>query len=358
MCNTSVGPIEDLPFDVRGRRVASYSLDPESDEKPAEARSGLVKTLEFALRAILELHDAAGGRPRTASEALVEGMIAGSPGRRVLAAEYMAVFDSELASLQPPSAIEATVLIEALDASVEIVRGFYEVARHIALMNDRVVLEFLLRGLEPLANRCRASPRSGSSRFYNTDADFEFFTGQEVLLVLLAELIGVGAWELAKEVVETEFYVTNTRDGVPRHVGIQRFRDTVDKLDLHFGAGKFLSPVGKMLKERHDPDGVLGQHGSFERLANVDALLALRAAARQDNSWWPWTAPYWSGPPRCLLEAQSRANLKKLQMFLGVTSEEDVVHAVRDLAELLRKWIRLGFHGLEGFDPNSLASRD
>jgi hypothetical protein len=49
--NIHYGPIEDLPFDLRGRRVISYSLAPEVTDK-ATARKDLARTLSSALRAI------------------------------------------------------------------------------------------------------------------------------------------------------------------------------------------------------------------------------------------------------------------------------------------------------------------
>ncbi|MCE9556623.1 MAG: hypothetical protein K8T91_25010 [Planctomycetes bacterium] len=51
--NTITGKVEDLPFDIRKRRVLTYSL--QAGEEKAEVRPKLVKALSGALRSILEI---------------------------------------------------------------------------------------------------------------------------------------------------------------------------------------------------------------------------------------------------------------------------------------------------------------
>src|SRR5260370_4133713 len=52
--NTEYGPIEDLPFDIRPRRIIPYSMSADAENKSGE-RNRLSGVLEKAIRGIVEL---------------------------------------------------------------------------------------------------------------------------------------------------------------------------------------------------------------------------------------------------------------------------------------------------------------
>lgn len=68
VCNTAYGPVEDLPFDIRGKSVVPYAFKTDDGDKPAGPRNDLAARLRAEVAAALEAALASAKPPDTPLE--------------------------------------------------------------------------------------------------------------------------------------------------------------------------------------------------------------------------------------------------------------------------------------------------
>jgi hypothetical protein len=142
--NTAYGKVEELPFDLRLKRVLTYHMTP--DFEPTAARNALVSTLTDALRAIFN-HIAETGKDTEASDllselnqVLIRTLIVGeeSHQRRInpWAQEVVSVFESTACSLRTLAAKKAAHNLGIVDQLETLAESLYEVVHFPRSLGD------------------------------------------------------------------------------------------------------------------------------------------------------------------------------------------------------------------------------
>lgn len=332
--NTAYGGPELLPFDLRMRRVITYNMSPEAEERAAE-RKRLEAILEEGLRTIavgLErpLPGEATPAPRMGEQAraAVENS---RPGGESLARKFMKGLTSDLVALAPDLSRGDDLderLVRAIDQTEELVLEFSSLSEAVAGVDDRATALALYKGFGPLLGHYRPQ-RGFSGTFREVDFDFYKFVGHELFVTLFSFLVREERWELVADLLSEQIYVDNLPTGasglvhfayVSRYVGLLEHR----RRKLELGVASLHAHI---LNERHTT-GELGRLVPTREFADADYFLFLRAeleAEEEDRriTWKPWSAPYMTGPvPRYLAEATRAKYAERLLRPLGVKDLE------------------------------------
>lgn len=169
--NTAYGIIEDLPFDLRQKRVMGYQAASGETDRSA-SRTALEKQLEQAIRLSFLQHNADPEVKQSPAFLAIENI---SPKRHILVkAELMNIL-AELIKLEPLKIADSgnvNDLYIALDQTVPHYLQFARLAELAVLLNDEVVLKVIYQWFGELFERTnRLSDYTGGI----TDGDFDFF---------------------------------------------------------------------------------------------------------------------------------------------------------------------------------------
>ena len=340
--NTAFGPLSDLPFDLRGRRVVPYAVADAAEGK-AEQRKKLEALLKVALRGVFEGQGTTAGAAVVAHPSLEEQAIraidAAAPDRASGVRRFMSHIDQELVNIAPDlttDSIDFGRLKDGLDAALPAVTSYGHVASRAAEMRDTHSLPELYRGLEAIAQRYEFQ---GGGSYYQYQFDFWRFIGHELVVMLAACMIREDQWESLSDVLDRNLILEHTnadRRNVPHSY---LYRGTV----LYNSEGRKRERVSlraDILRERHDAEP-LTSVVDFTAFMEADYFLFLRAELPPESpngmiQWIPESAIHLKQPPRYLVEAQRIAPARRLAAAIGVDRPE----TLRD--RLLERHTHLG----------------
>lgn len=191
--NSNHGRIEDLPFDLKIKRVLSYAAS--DDEAPADARNGLAAALKKALEVVLREH------PQEDRENQVKAVIAafhdGIPGAAArLRPELKAMF-GEWRAKRPVSAAGQTAaeaVLASFDESAEQVREFTRYVTAVAECRNADGFELVLSSIEELANSQSNRTENGGTRA--VDSEFQRLLVRELITLVGAVCLATKNWDL------------------------------------------------------------------------------------------------------------------------------------------------------------------
>lgn len=199
--NTKHGEVEKLPFDIRTKRVLTYSM--AEDEEPAHARNYLAAAFEQTLKTILKEHPKESQEDRTAT--VVGAFHDGKPGAIPLLRGVLGPLVSEL-SAKRPVARESEHIAEA------VMRAFNETAPLVAVLAELVTavvdcwsaegFALVLRGIESLAN-AQSSAEPGVIR--REDFDVQRVLVREAITVVTAICLKNQNWDFLRTLTTGSF---------------------------------------------------------------------------------------------------------------------------------------------------------
>ncbi len=325
--NTAYGPLESLPFDLRTRRIIPYRMPLENQDR-ATVRQQLERTIEGALRTILEQVVASLPNPPSLLDESLLSIQNASPNQTTLLRRYMDELVARLLVLAPDFTTEgANVerLLEALEQSKSIVAEFAHLTEQAAAMNSSAAINTIYRGFSGILNRYSV-PNGYSGSCQTTGFDFYKFIGHELFVTLFLHLIQEERWESIADILEQGIYVENTYQHRPGTVSFEEISDSVELLDYHGRqpSVRRVSVHADMLNTRHG-EGKLGDIAPMRQFMEADYFLFLRSEFQQSEpsqylvGWRPWSMLYMGGQtPRYLVEATYKAQAQKLLRPLGV----------------------------------------
>lgn len=359
--NTAFGRPEDLPFDLRQKRVLTYALPDGSDK--AAARKELRGKLIGALKPILLHHQEALAAaavvppsPLPADEA-VKAINESRPNQWAAVKRFMKWLVDELAKPDPQAAGggPAETLVAAIERTRVYVDDFGKVAEAVAEMGSRDGLRGLVRGLEYVLER-RAPPLGFAGSYRDSDFDLFIFHGHELCVILFAHLIRAERWPLLAEAVSEPLHWRNAPRGAqdfPVAV-LSRHVQTLDRLSKERALVSFHA---FLLKERHDGTRPVG-NVPFDEFVGADLLLFLSTFG--GAAWYPRSGVYLpSRLPRFLLASKTSQGAKTLTAMLGLSDcaamKTRVQSAYGRLGEILGQ-TSIDTFEMREFDPKNIAT--
>ena len=355
--NTVFGNPSLLPFDLRARRVATYTMAEKNRER-AKERNTLQSLLENALKMIID------NSPTIQEEtphppAIAEAIEAINSSRRNVASKVrngMQHILDQLSSIAPSYSDDVEfddLLVESLDASVEVVLDYARISQAIAEMNSLDGANELYESFQVILEN-HDPPRFFSGTYRDTDFDFYKFIGHELFTNFIACLIVERRWELIADILEKNIYMQDRYQGP---VAAPYTHIAADVLSLQYRNERLKlnrrSLQADLLNEFHTK-GKLASIVSMDSFTEADFFLFVRS-----NKWLPHSLLYLPQAPRFLVEATSKSMATRLLEPLGLESTEEFRSVVAERFEILRR-----FYGPVWYDrrllslsPKHIASR-
>ncbi|MEH1849770.1 MAG: hypothetical protein V7L25_33540 [Nostoc sp.] len=369
--NSAFGKPEELPFDLRMRRVVTYRMPQESEERATE-RKKLEGTLTAALRSILE-----GLNVQTSAE-VIQPLPIGEQARIAvensqqnqvpLVRRFMTWLRDELDALKPDftkGGIPDELLVQSIKQTTDLVIQFARLAEVIATMNNFDTAREIYKQFELILERYNW-PCLFSGNYQEIDFDFYKFIGHELFVTFFSFLIKENRWQLITDLLEEGIYVENRQ--ISRKSGLVSFTyiSKYIKLLEHHKTRLKLNIIlvhADMLNERH-MQGELAKIVPMQQFMDADCFLFLRSEfiapeASQWDKWIPWSKVYMRIVPRYLLEASRAKYAEKLLHPLGVKDIDTFKILLPDASNNLEKMFSNGFPSYSPLriDPSIIGSK-
>jgi hypothetical protein len=372
--NTAFGRIEDLPFDLRMRRVLPYEAR-EGEQDRSAAKKGLTKAFEGALRAMISSSpmlsaaaDSVELSPPSLADQAIAAIEADTKNQSILTRRYLGSLIDELVSAAPDWSSgehRDDVLIASLERSQSIAAEFGRVVTAIADMDAHDPAQAVIRIFERILERYDL-PRNFAGGFNSTDFDYYKFIGHELFVMFVAALLGAERWELLASLLDERFQPDNAR--VDRGKPPATFAALSEPLELLDYRKQRLqlnrvSIHADLLNERHQ-DGAPVSIVSAQAFMEADAFLFLRGEVITDSDdvwmeWVPWSSLYLRDIPRFLWRLQRKTEAVKILPALGTSDVTRARNRIALRAPLLNKLFTRSFprnNPLASFDAASIAT--
>jgi hypothetical protein len=345
--NRAYGAIEDLPFDLRTRRILIYEVAEDAVVKSG-IRSDLSKRLDTAIRAALAQVPQVEDEP--AVLAAVAAIETGQGNRLLVLRRNLTAILQQLDRLNPTKASAGgTVeeLEEALNESQEPVLEFSKIAEAIAAINDAEAALEVYRWFGNIFERYNL-PEGFSGTYSHADFDFFRFVGHELVVTLFACLLREKRLKLIAELLHESVPMRyQRRVGGP---GNQEWFYGSAHVGMLGGASEKrgrMSVHADLLHDRHT-SGSLTAIVPEEDFTAADFFLFLQSElAPQERGphlfWRAWSALYLKSAPRFLLDAERKGRAEELARALGVPSVEELKKRLEERGPELRRLFERGF---------------
>ena len=374
--NTAFGGPELLPFDLSKKRVITYYMPKECEDRATE-RKKLEAQLDTALRTIFtQIERQPSGevaQPPSIGDEARDAVENARPNQALLVRKFMQWLIQEMETLSPDFSKQGErdeLLIEAINQTTKLVTGFALLTQSIAIMNASEAGIALYKSFDKLLEHYNV-PREFSGVIPTDDFDFYKFIGHELLVTFFSFLIRENRWEVILDILQEDIYIENAKFGevglvsfdyISQHVGLLGYRNKRLKLNR-------ISVHADILKERHTKEG-LSNLVSMQQFMDADYFLFLRGEFEKPESsgrpkWIPWSTVFMQNrPPRYLVEATRIYYAQKLLRSFGI----DKIEKFRSNLVVLKTTQRLGkifggsydsdiYEPLEDFNPQSIGSR-
>ena len=308
--NKAFGQIEDLPFDLRMRRVLAYDM-PANGTPRAPERKALEQQFDHAIRAALQHHAATQTPPPIPAVAAIESQQA---NKVIVLRRNLDEIFNKLSALEPKKPRDGgTVdeLIKALDTTQVIVAEFTKIAEVIAAMNDDEAMSEMLRWFGKVFEKCDL-PEGVGGQYKRSDHDYFRFLGHELFVTVIAVLLRERRWAALESAMAEAIPMKYVREFNGPGTTDWRYAShpVISLIDAgRSSQGASLQP--EILRTRHTAGG-LGAVMPFDEFMAADFFLFLVSEMGHNDwteivmEWQPWSVKYLDRVPMFLREAESK----------------------------------------------------
>lgn len=327
--NTAFGIPEDLPFDLRNRRMITYNSPIESQDRTGERRE-LKGKLEGQLRIIIQNLDTKQNtttQEETITEQVVSACEQNLPNQESLIQEYMAGLREKLISIdpstsRPPNTYFDDLLVNAIDQTEELILEFAHVTKTIAVNKNAIAAHKLYKEFQVILELYKFRPDQTS--WIETDFDFYKFIGHEFFVTFFSFLISENLWQIIANILSTEIYIKNS--GYKNEPGLVPFIyasshniRTLDDRNRRLRYNR-TSIHADILNNRHSSQEKITTAIPMQSFMDADYFLFLTSLCRSSSLeiWVPWSHVYMNDVPRYLVESSSAKYAAQLLPAIGV----------------------------------------
>ncbi len=343
--NQAFGKIEELPFDLRMRRVLTYNMPSEAVERAPERRL-IEKQLDVAVRAALGTTREAPARSIPAIAAVETQQ----PNRIIVVRRNLGLIVEKINNSQPKKHSEGGTVAElvgALSLTQEVVGEFSKIAEIVSLMNDRDAALEAYRWFGHVFEKYDL-PENFSGRFSSADFDYFKFLGHELFVTLIASLLREQRWEAIEHLLLEPIPVRYLR----RVHGPGNTDWSFASQHLHLlldenSRTRRVSLHADILNQRHTTEGLATIMPIQDFMAG-DYFLFLVGEIRPDTidlplKWRPWSTLYLKHAPMFLRNAEHRRVAISLMKIFNVSSIEEFRKRLGERTPILEKLFQSGF---------------
>jgi len=353
--NNHYGPVEQLPFDLRGKRNVIYTISPDAQDKATERRR-LASILKTAIKAAIDTIPQAPPEP-TAIDAATTAIESATANRALLIRRAMSAITTELERTAPPpfrNGGTVDQLLQALNDTVPAVRAFTRLVDAIAGMNDNEGARALYKAFTTVLEKYD-NPKGFEGSYKEEDFDYWKFLGHELFTTLTASLLREERYDTLTTILEEPITVSTNRYTKTATFGYaSEYLRSLEPL----GEQKHrLSYHADLLHDRHakkdrntPEDGPLSDVMPFEQFIAADYFLFLRGELERPQheergfEWIPWTSVYLREAPDFIHTATRKTIAERLAPALGTPDVAALKARLLERAGKLARLWRNGFY--------------
>jgi len=358
--NRSFGKLEELPFDLRMRRVLVYEMPQDAKDRASE-RTKLAKQLEDALRAALVAVPAV-EPPATLAVAAIENA---QPNRRIILRRNLEEVLKKLDLLEPKRHRDggtADELMTGIGNTQEVVAEFSRITEAIAVMGDVESADDAYRWFGKIFDRY-VLPDGHNGQFSDTDQDFFKFVGHEMFITVFAFLIRERRWDIVRRLID-EPIATRTRRG-SENVSWEYASQHLSLLIHESNQRKRISLHGDLLKERHADGGGLATITPLQDLMDADFFLFLLSRTLKDNSgfdlryWRAWSCLNLRRAPVFVRNSERMQYAQNVAKALDLPSVDEYKKVLTERGPDLAKFFQSGWwdYPIQKSDVDKIGTR-
>lgn len=357
--NIAHGEIENLPFDLRMRRLVTYNVSSKTADKSKE-RKALESNFVSALLPALELvpeQDSAESIPA------LDAIERNAPNKLLALRRNLEDLLARLMTIQPKmyrDGGDATDLIAGIEQSQEIVAEFSKIAEIATAMRDEDSVLEIYRWFAKLLEKYHPGPEGGSGRTSDADGDFYKFVGNEMFVTLIAFLLKEEQWDIIRRIFEEPLTITNDKyNQGPSLRSWSDLRDHSPLLEKESRERQRKSLHADFLKERHT-NGGLAAIMPFSDYTSADLFLSLQGANPENENmfprfWYPISVLFIDRTPLFIKKAERKQYAKDLMDTLSIPNAEALKGRIGELGK--SNVFDLFFRGFSTEDIENIATK-
>jgi hypothetical protein len=321
--NLAYGSLSDLPFDLRTRRIMTYSMPIEATERAAE-RKKLSKALQQALSSTLVTSK----EPQEITplfETVIVAIEHQQPNRIIKLRQELKAFLGQLEVKAPLKSSEGGSidnLIESLNNAVETIAVFARLSHVIAIMNDTDAAFEVHKWFGHIIERYDL-PSGFQGKYNEEDFDYYKFLGHELYTILIGSLLKEEKWRIIQRVFSEWIPVSFMR---PSHGPMNAtFKDVSQFVGSLFEEGKRRLRISLQadLIKKHFEYPELSEALSFSDYMDADLFLFMivELPPPKPNAYYMWRPVsflFLRHTPSILLKAQRTSYAEFLAETCGV----------------------------------------
>jgi len=322
--NKAFGKIEDVPFDLKMRRMIPYELSEGLDDSSI-VKKELINNFKAAL--ISGLANVA--KEDTSTEILkaIENQL---PNKIIIVRKYSSSFLLELEKIKPKMFRDGGTteeLIGAISKTQPILAEFAKISETIALMNDMEAAKEIFKGFGKIYEKYYPEPNQ-SGLASKADGDFFKFIGHELFVIFTTPFLKEEKWSNIKEILSWNFKSENKRYGQ----GLQKISWTElnDYSPLLADESKKRNRIdlrADILKDRHISEG-LASVAPFREFSDTDLFLYLYGEAKSVSeyhpTWYPVSITWLDHTPAFIGDAEDYTTGMEISNALNISDIDEL----------------------------------
>lgn len=345
--NKSFGKIEELPFDLRTRRILIYEML-ESAKGRAPERQKLEAQLDSAIRSALTvaLDRTETNQPLPAVGA-IENM---APNRRITLRRTLDEILKKINDLEPRKHRDGGTpdeLMAGIDSTQEIVAEFSKISEAVAIMDDIDSALDIYRWFGKIFEKYNL-PDGYNGKYSKADQDFFKFIGHEIFVTLFAFLIKEQRWETLARLLE-EPIPTHIPNHGPGNVNWEYADEHLPLLLDEGSKRRRISLHGDILKNRHAQGGGLETIMPLQDFMDADFFLFLLSRTLKDKTgfdlryWRAWSCLNLNRTPKFIQNSERLKYAERVTRALGLVSVDEYKNLISERGPELAKLFNGGW---------------
>lgn len=366
ICNSWHGTPEDLPFDIRHRRVIQYRATSREKnlEQIQENLSGQIERELRPIIATITTQQTEEGSFSKLLDKLQKYIDSGASGYESTLRQFWKGYFESITSISEKHHDKPAVyenFIGAIEKCSESQKKLYEIFSRIAEL-DRVEMGLLIVKQFGSFVENFSLRKTGSS--YRTDYDVFKFIGYETIVALISFFLKYQKWDSLRLLMR-ETYVVRGSGNAAGMFGLEDASEYIESFDIGANNPKLSSGSlhGDYLRLRYSTGQPLAELLSASEFRAGDLLIYFWnffVDGRGENyRWTPWSSKWVSDEyPIFLIEATVRRKAQPLSDLLGSIRVEELGERLKKASKALgRMWTPSVGNPLMRFDFDSIAKK-
>ncbi len=318
--NLAYGKIEELPFDLRTRRLCTYNVSEKTSDKTSE-KNKLQKTLEHAIRAAISFENPASNSALSVVLSSIEDEKKNRIVhlRKFLGEMYCKIVDAE--PKIPRNGGTAEDLLASIDKTQDFMVDFSRVVEMIAIMDDEDCALEIVKWIGKIIEKYDI-PEGFSGTVYHGDFDYYKFIGHEIYVTLAFFLIKENKWDTLKKFLNEKILIGYHKSG-DKIISMIYISSHMYLLAEESKKNNRVSIHADKLQQRHT-NSALGEIAPFDDFVSADFFLYLFSVFKKDDKlfyypWYPRSIIFMKRVPDYIFTASNIAIAKQMLVVFGVT---------------------------------------